>query len=236
MNSKPITYNLLKLMTTILIVVLLVISYKSLVAPAGAQTPAQVILTWQANNFYPADYPGRALATPKTPVSVSAEVLRSNKFIDTSKANFTWLVDEKLLTSGVGLKEVVFNVSKAPGDSHFIRVSINLNNEAFENAVRVPVSKPVLVLDAPYPNALVKAGGKALVEAVPYFFNISSLQNLAFSWQVGNSDQKESGSDNELILNVGTPTGAEPIVIFGSVRNANDLLEFASDRIRLIIY
>lgn len=203
---------------------------------AQAQTAPQVLLTWQANNFYPADYQGRALATPGTPISVSAEVLRNNKFLDASKANFTWLLDEKLLTSGVGLKEVVFNVNKAPGDSHFVRVSINLNNEVFENAIRVPVAKPTLVLDAPYPNALVKAGSKAAIEAVPYFFNISSLQKLIFSWQIGNNDPQDSGSDNELILNTGTAAGAEPITIFGSVRNANDLSEFASDRIRLIVY
>ncbi|KKU94495.1 MAG: hypothetical protein UY26_C0001G0047 [Candidatus Jorgensenbacteria bacterium GW2011_GWA1_48_13] len=235
MRSKFITYNL-KLLTTIFIVVSLVIGYELLVAPAGAQMPAQVLLTWQANNFYPADYQGKALATPKTPVSVSAEFLRNGKFLDISKSNFTWLVDEKLLSSGVGLKEVVFNVNKSPGDSHFMRVSINSNGEIFGSSVRVPVSKPILALEAAYPDALVRAGSRATVEAVPYFFNVSSLQNLVFSWQVGDGNQKESGSDNELVLNVGTPTGVEPITIFGSARNVNDLLEFASDRIRLIVY
>ncbi len=203
---------------------------------AQAQTSPQVILTWQANNFYPADYAGKAFATPKTPVSVSAEVLRNNRFVDISKADFTWLVDEKLVASGAGLKEMVFNVSKAPGDSHFVRVSIKLNNENFENALRVPVTKPVLVLEAAYPNALVRAGDKATVEAIPYFFNISSLQNLVFSWQVGEGNQQESGSDNKLVLNVGAATGAQSLTISGSVRNANDLLEFANDRIRLIVY
>jgi len=216
-------------------IISLFIGCQSLVA--GAQTPAQVLLTWRANNFYPADYQGRALATPKTPVSVAAEVLKNNKLVDVSKANFTWFVDEKLLTSGAGLKEVVFTVSKAPGDSHFVRVSIDLNGEVLGTATRVPVAKPLLVLEAPYPNALVKAGSRAVIEAIPYFFNIPALQNLVFSWQVGNGEQKESGSDNELVLNVGSPpAGAETITIFGSVRNVNDLLEFASDRIRLIIY
>lgn len=215
-------------------VAILVIGYQLLIA--NAQTSPQVILSWQANNFYPADYQGKALATPGTPVAVSAEVLRGGKFVDSSKTSFSWFADGKLLASGVGLKETVLNVSKAPGDSHFVRVSINLDGEVFDSATRIPVSKQNLVLEAPYPNALVKSGSKAVVEAVPYFFNVSSIQSFVFSWQVGGNDLVESGSDNELILNIGAAGGAEPITIFGSVRNANNLSEFASDRIRLIVY
>ena len=42
-------------MKKLLIIVLLVIGHQLLVAPVGAQTPAQVIMTWRADNFYPAD-------------------------------------------------------------------------------------------------------------------------------------------------------------------------------------
>ena len=228
------TYDL-RLMT--IIGVLLVISYQLLVGNASAQTPAQVILTWQANNFYPADYTGKALATPNTPVTVSAEVLRDGKLIDLSEGTFTWYVDEKFLNRTQGLKEILFTVKKPVGDSHFIRVTIQLGNSLFESSIRVPVSKHLVVLENPYPNQLVRVGSKTIIRAVPYFFNISSFQDLTFSWQINNSEQGGGGSDNQLVLNIGTPQtpSQNKLRITTLVQNKNNPLEFANEGLRLTI-
>lgn len=214
---------------------LLVVSYG--LSITGAQTPGQVILTWQANNFYPADYAGKALATPNTPVTISAEILRDGKLIDLSKGTFTWYVDEKLLSRAQGLKEILFTVKKSVGDSHFIRVTIKSGNDLFESSVRIPISRQTVVLESPYPNHLVRAGSQAVLQAMPYFFNIPSLQDLTFSWQINNDKQKGSGSDNQLILNIGTPQtpNQDVIRITTLVRNKNNPLEFANEGIQLII-
>jgi len=231
-NIKPLTAVIVLLVVGLL---LLVVGHWSLVA--GAQTPAQVILTWQANNFYPADYAGKALATPNTPVTISVEVLRDGKLLDTSEGTFTWYVDEKLIDRAQGLKEILFTVKNPVGDSHFVRVAIKLENDVFENSTRIPVSEHVVAIEAPYPDKLVRAGSKALLQAMPYFFNVFSLEDLTFSWKI-NERVSEAGSDNQLILNVGTPqTEAQrTIQIISTVQNSRNFLEFSRERIQLTTF
>ncbi len=216
---------------------LLLTGYQLLVIKVGAQAPAQVILTWQANNFYPADYTGKALATPNTPVTVSTEILRDGKLIDLSKGTFTWYVDEKLLNRTQGLKEILFTVKKPVGDSHFIRVTIQSGNDFFESSIRIPVSQQIVVLESPYPNNIVRAGSQAVLQAMPYFFNIPSFQDLTFSWQINDGERGGNGSDNQLVLNIGTPQtpNQDKLRITTFVQNENNLLEFANERLRLTI-
>ncbi len=231
MNYKLINYNL---GLTTIFVVLLVIGYLSLVA--FAQAPAQVILTWQANNFYPAGFSGKALATPNTPITVSAEVLRNGRLVDLEEASFIWYVDEKLASRGDGLKEITFTVNKSSGDSHFVRVYIESGTQVFENSTRIPVSSPRVVLKAPHPNQIIRTGSKPEVTAVPYFFNVSNFQNLNFFWQIDTGKIRESGNDNRLILNIGEARPGQTIQITGTARNINNILEAATSRVRLIIY
>ncbi|MFH0712269.1 MAG: hypothetical protein V2A55_00190 [Candidatus Jorgensenbacteria bacterium] len=219
-----------------ILVVLLVIGYQLLVTGAAAQTSAQVIMTWQADNFYPADFGGKAPATPGTPLTVSAEVLRSGKLTDLSGASFTWYVDEKLKGRGDGLKEIAFSASESVGDSHFVRVGIQLEDEIFENSIRIPVSSPMVVLESPYLNQLVKSGNKIEVTAVPYFFNVDAFRDLNFFWQVNNGGIQKSGNDNLLLLNIGQAPAGQTIQITGTARNVSDFFETATSRIRLVIY
>jgi hypothetical protein len=220
----------------LVIIVLLVTSYQLLVTGAAAQTPAQVILTWQANNFYPADFGGKAQAAKNTPITVAVEVLRNGRLVNLSEATFTWYVDEKLQGRGNGLKEISFTVNKLVGDSHFVRVSVQSGENIFESSIRVPVSKPAVVLEAPYPNQLVGNGDRPEITAVPYFFNINSFQNLNFFWQVNNGEVRDSGNDNQLALNIGTVQAGEQIQVAGTARNRNNISETATARIRLITY
>ncbi|MBI4034253.1 MAG: hypothetical protein HY378_01755 [Candidatus Brennerbacteria bacterium] len=230
-NKRLMTYDLR--LTTIFLV-LLVISHQSLVS--NAQTPAQVLLTWQANNFYPADYAGKALATKNTQVNVSAEVVRGGRFINLSGATFLWYVDEKLVGRGEGLKEINFTATKPVGDSHFVRISIQSGEDVFESSIRVPVSNPAVVLETPYPNGLVRSGTRPEITAVPYFFNVGIFQNLNFFWQVGTGTTQESGNDNRLFLTLGGAKAGEVIQVTGTARNANNLIETATSRIRLVVY
>jgi hypothetical protein len=224
-------------MKRIIVFILLVAGYQLLVTNINAQTPAQVILTWQANNFYPADFNGKPAATPNTPVTVAAEVLQGGKLTDLSQTTFTWYVDEKFQSRGNGLKEIVFTVDKSVGDSHFVRVNIQSDSDVFENSIRIPVSSPVVILKTPYPNQLVRTGSKPEITAVPYFFNINAFRDLNFSWQLGTGEIKESGNDNRLVLNIGTtPPPENTIQITGTARNKNSLLETATSRIRLTTY
>lgn len=198
---------------------------------------AQIILTWQANNFYPANYKGKAMATQGTPVTISAEILINNKLIDLSQTVFVWYVDDEIKNSGQNIKEIAFAAQKPEGDSHFVRVTVEVGGRDLETSIRIPVSKRLIVLETPYPDRLVRTETKAQIQAVPYFFNISSLADLNFSWRV-NDKSLETGNDNQLILNFGEPKINEQreIQIHVSVQNQRNQLEFAEMRTKLTIY
>ncbi len=198
---------------------------------------AQIIITWQANNFYPANYLSKALVTKDTQVIVSAEVVEQNKFVDLSKTNLTWYVDDEIKNSGQNIKEIAFAAQKPEGDSHFVRVTVEkVGGRDLETSIRIPVSRHLIVLETPYPDQLIRTETKTQIQAVPYFFNISSLTDLNFSWQV-NDKSLETGNDNQLFLNLGRPKTNEQreIQIHVSVQNQRNQLEFAEMRAKLTL-
>ena len=219
------------------LVVLSILIFLAETTIAQAQiSNSQVILTWQANNFYPANYQGKALATPNSPVSVTAEVVKNSNLLDLSQANFTWYVNEKFLTSGRGVKEIVFPVKKLGGDDYFIRVKIELRNEQFETSIHIPIASQTIVLESPYPKQRVPAQNRIALEAVPYFFNVPSIKDLTFSWRVNSKDL--SGDNNSrLTLNIATPFTEDQrtIRITNSVQNRLNPLEFARTNLNLIV-
>ncbi len=233
-NLKHSYMNKSKILQASVIIMVIVMV---MAAPAGAQTPTRVLLSWQANNFYPADYPGKALATRNTPVTAAVEVLQNGKLVDLSRAEITWYVDEKSQGRAEGLKEIIFTVGGAVGGGHFVRVNIRLGEDTFEGSIRVPISNPIVVLETPYPDGLVKNGTKPEITAVPYFFNTRVFEDLTFFWQVGGGEIKNSGNDNKLILNLGYVPAGEIIQITGIAQNTNNLLlEVATSRVRLTTY
>ena len=105
---------------------------------ARSQENTQILLTWQANNFYPADYQGKPLATPNSRITVALEILKNNKFLNLNQANVFWLLDDKPIDNGRGLKEIGFVVKKQEGDNHVVRVTVQLENQKLESLILVP--------------------------------------------------------------------------------------------------
>lgn len=166
---------------------------------ASAQSQSsQVFITWETSNFYPAYFEGKALPTLNSPVTVSVEATRNGALLDLSQAEIMWEIDGSFMAGGRGVKQVIFTIRKGVGDTHFVRVSTRLNQEMFESSVRVPVTSPLVVIDAPYPDRSGSGGGITL-RALPFFFNMSSLSELSFSWLV-DGVQTATESDNELAI------------------------------------
>lgn len=219
-----------KIIVPITVLVAAAISGQSL-----AQTPNPVIITWQADNFYPADFEGRALPSPGTPIALSAEVMQNNKLLDLSQATFMWYVDETLIGRGVGLKETTFKMQKSPGDYSFVRVVVQTGNNSFESSLRIYAQAPTAVIEGNFPNQVVPAGSQILLQAVPYFFNVLNLNDLSFSWLI-NGQQQNNGRDNQLLLTVGSPQGGENAAQLNvAVQNLLNPLEAASNKIILSV-
>lgn len=234
MKLKIITYNL-ELITTF--VVLLVIGYQLLVVNAQTQNQSQIIITWQANNFYPSDFSGKTAATPHSSVTAAAELLSNQKLQDVSGADIAWYLDGNFLQEGTGLKETSFVITKASGDSYLLRAVIQpKNGQPFEKSITVPVTNPKIIIESSYPNQTVAANSQPHFQAVPYFMNINSVQDLNFTWQI-NGQNQASGSDNQLNLNVGSPQASSQnyLQIGVSAKSSKNPFDIFSDQIQLLI-
>lgn len=203
---------------------------------ANAQmSGVQAIITWQANNYFPANFQGRALATNKTPISASVELVVNQKIQNISDATIAWYIDGSFFRKGTGLKEISFSVSKAKGDSHSIRVSIRTSEIETGASASIPIFDPEIVIETGGAGDLIRGGSQITFQAVPYFFNISSMSDLSFSWKVNGSQKAEGVS--ALTLNVGSPqTEAQRnLLVEVFAKNLKNAFEFSKQQLKLII-
>lgn len=197
-----------------------------LLTSAHAVGAPQLIITWKANNYYPINFEGRALPTPTTPITVSVEATIDGKLIDLSKSDISWFKDGKRFDFGTGLKESSFNAEETDVGSHFIRVAVLISGATIEQTIKIPVVGPILVLEVPYLDRTIPEATTANLVSVPYFFNATSINDFIFSWQVGDLKQN-TGSDNALAVNVGTPYTEDQrtVTVNSYIQNRNNPFE-----------
>jgi hypothetical protein len=222
--------------------------------PAGAQTTPKIptitlptnpnfdlVISWRATNYVPANYQGKIMPSNNSSVVVSFDALDQGKFVDLSKQNIIWYLGDNFLQSGIGLKSVKFTVNQL---NPVISISIPNYKDAkysagdIEGVITIPTTSAKVVIDAPYPAKAIKIGNN-LFQALPYFFNISNLNQLNISWSVDGSDVS-SQSGNASILNLTTATQGSPAVgantsINVTAQNPASDFEFARGYINLDI-
>lgn len=197
---------------------------------ANAQTVPQVILTWQAQNFVPAEYSGKILPAPGTNIKVGLEVIKENKIQDLSKINIRWYLDGKLLTQGLGLKEINFRAIYGATYSHFARAVVQ-DTEEISGGLNIPIVSPKIIIQTPTPSASSIPLGKTILQAIPYFFNVAGLKELVFNWAVNERTIKGA---NVLELELAPPVPLNNnLRIQVTAQNLNNELEFGSKEINL---
>lgn len=202
---------------------------------AAAQNPTEIILTWQAMNFYPSDYKAKAVASLNTPVVVSATAVKNDRIRDLSDATITWYLDNKFFNRGKGLREIIFNVKKSAGNEYLVKAEVDFGNEFAEKTFSIPVGSQKVVIDTPLPNRSVSLGDKVILGAIPYFFNVGSFDEITFGWKINNTTREEGKS--QVVLEVGTnpDLSGEEIKVFLLARNVTKLLEIADETQKLFI-
>ena len=198
-----------------------------LAAPIMAigQTANPLIITWQANNYFPADYAGKALPTPNTVIVASVEMVSGGKLADITKAEIFWYANDELISHGTGVKTVSFPAN-AQGDGYeTLRAEVKSGNSDFQGSARFQVVQPKIILALPNSGNFVIAGKQTLIQALPYFFNVDSLDNLKFFWTV--NGQTTGSGGNGITLNVGTPNPGDQNSVNVSVtaQNSDNLYE-----------
>lgn len=199
------TFQNKKIKTVILSISLLVLALIPLSNVHSQEVDSELIITWQAQNFYPSDYQGKANIAEDNSVLISAMGTLDNQVIDLSNAEFSWYIDNNLYENSVGASEIIFDADKNSGNSYFIRVVVRSENVNFEKSFNISVREQEVVIENNSPSNSLSQNEEIILKSTPYFFNISSIDNLSFFWEINGilQDTRERfisiNSENEYI-------------------------------------
>ena len=221
------------------LIIILLVTY-SLIAnsfQASAQTSAEFLVSWQAKNYTPSEFKGKALPSRGSQVNASFELIQDGKLVNLSKTEVRWFLNKKLEKSGLGLKTISFFIPRAATGGQFLKISLPAYKGAkLEQSVFIPLAEPEIVIDAPYPDGRITAGNN-IFTLLPYFFNnIITPQQLSVRWEANNLPAvAESESPHVLNLDASLGKSGEQIRLTVAAVNSLDDLEFANTTLKLEI-
>lgn len=192
---------------------------KTTLAP---QIPPQVILTWSASNFYPSNYRGKALPITQTPITVSVNLLQNGKFVDLGNTAITWYKSGDRTDTGVGLTQIVTTPDTNDVGNIFIRAGVALGDSTIDQSISIPIVQPTVAIEIPYPHSLIGANSDITLRAIPYFFNVASLNRFIFYWQVGDV-KKNMGSEDSITLKIGGLSSQQTVPVSAYVQSKDDM-------------
>lgn len=205
---------------------------------SSAQTVAapEFLVTWSAKTYVPSDYLGKILPTKSSQVSIGLDLVDRNKIADLSGATISWFLNENFIRSGVGLKNI--NINLNGGLSSNIRVSItDYSADELDHIFSIQSVEPEIVIDTKNPlilsrNQIQLPAKDHLLEARPFFFNITNPNELNFKWRVDNKLISGSAENPGFLnLNLGTTGGTAKetrMTVSASATNIRDQFEFGS--------
>jgi len=208
---------------------------------ADAQISPQFLISWQAENYAPNWYQGKILPTKGTPVEINFELIDNGKIADLSKTKVRWYVNDELVKNednGLGIKKIKIIIPDYAGQETEITITVvnYKGGEQLDKIIKIPVVRPEAVINVPYPDG--KIGyGVSVLEALPFFFNISNLAGLSVDWSAS-EQQAETGAINPWQLNLEVDPAAPPgfaLRISATIKSFLNQMEFANKEINLLI-
>lgn len=206
---------------------LCVFSYSRFSAAQAAQSNTNTFITWHANTFYPSDFKGKALPVGGSTVSASVTLLKDGRMQDLSRKTITWYLNGDYYAEGKGLDEISFPIRGGLGSTYSARAVIQDENNSVDALAVVPVFRPIVVIDAPYPAGEVPENSSVSVSAIPYFFSVSSIGSLSFLWNV-NGVARPNESGQTIVLNIGSIGSGKPVSLQSIVTNTKSIAQSAA--------
>lgn len=207
----------------------------------GAQVEPEFMVTWKANNYVPSDYQGRVLSVDKTTIDIGFEIIDGGKIADLSKTEIFWHINNEFQKSGLGIKNSSFVADRSRGNQLIEIIIPNYQPKGkeavkLEKSLTIPLLKPEVVIDSPYPNNEIESGSNNF-RALLFFFNITNPpSDASFSWSA-NGTKVEGVVENPDLLTLDTtklPVGSNFNLTL-AVSNVFNELEFAKQLINLKI-
>jgi hypothetical protein len=203
-------------------IALFLFSLAFFIKPAHAAGP-ELFITWKARTYVPAEYPGKILPTADSELMASLDVINQGKVVDISGQTVYWYVNGDLVSNSKGVHTITFRAPKSLPNIITVKAELPFygGKDSFKE-IAIPVVPPEAVIQASYPNGNFY-GGVADAKAAPYFFNISSINSLNFTWSV--NGQIPTSSDSPSTLSVNTdpnmPVGSTLLIALSITNPAN---------------
>jgi hypothetical protein len=163
--------------------------------------PSSIDMLVQSQSYIPPWYKGAPVVTPKGQVRVVAipHFIFQGGRLDPKTLIYNWKLDGVVRgdLSGRGRQSLNFRSPLTSGQRTKISVAISSPQETFESVAEVIVEtqkpeiqfyerRPLegLISSQALSSKTIKGGSELEVEAVPFFMNFTSLQELNFNWSL----------------------------------------------------
>jgi len=216
--------------------------------------PAEVDILWQAHTYTPPLYKGKALASPKSLLKITAlPHLITSKGVPLSPSNliYTWEQDGVVLgsLSGFGKDSIVVQGGRLSRTKTAITVSVSSFDETLKakDSVSIRAYDPFILFYEKHPLEGIKyersledtfsLGEKEVTfRAEPYFFSLDDIVDgeLDYQWKVGGKKVNPTSKDKrELTLRrEGEGEGVAQVEL--KIENFNRLLQLAENSLRVL--
>lgn len=192
---------------------------------ASGQSAPELMVTWKAATYVPANYPGKTLPGDGSFIEVALEVIDGGKIADLSQTEVQWLANRDTNASGRGLKYFSFNANAFHGNQVVDITLPSYKGARLTEKVVIPIARPEVVI----------SGGPDIFRGLLYFFNLTDLVQTKFTWSA-DGEAVEGIAENPGFLELDTTglSSGSVINLEVDVQNLLKPLEIASHSIQFV--
>lgn len=194
-----------------------------------AQVLPEFLISWKANNYAPSEYQGKILPVKGATINVSMELVEKGKLANLSAYEVRWFVDDELQTAGFGMKNFNFEVDTFTGKSSILVKAdvINYRGTNLEKRILIPIAEPELTITRLNKNTF---------KALPYFFNVSTINDLNFIWSINNVSTSGLVEEPDFLsLDLAKINAGTSLVLNLLVENPENLMEKINKFLNFIV-
>jgi len=211
---------------------------------AADNDPIALIVSWKSGSGVPMWYQGKSLPTYQSPIAFSVVAVgkgsSAGQIISLKNTQIKWSVNSKYIGGGQGVQTVIYNNKTIfPGGD--LNVSVSVESQDSQTGSKffvtkyftVPIVEPkVIIQGAPF-NYLFSSGADIVLNAIPFFFNVSSTDDLTFNWSINGQKKTEADNTSSISIHVGDTTPASARIDLSVTNPSGSFFEKASRSLML---
>lgn len=210
--------------------------------------PAGLDILWEANNYVPAGYKGKALPSSESTVKIAAfpEFVYNGEKLSPSSLYYDWQINSKNKPnlSGYGKRSFNYKLSDLSAEDEIMAIVSSYSGIIIaEKRIKIKTIAPKIIFYKEHPMEGVlynSAFGKEIslteneisLRAEPYFFSKQNLNNLTYQWKMNGKvitpEQRKTVIDFRL---EGASSGNASVNL--EIQNPVNLLQNAANSLRI---